>query len=259
MSKYEEIEQLVLEYQSGKIVANKIVESFNGFFNKYLDIICEGNVNLSNKSIRKFIALFFTDKDAKKRVGQCFKSSYILIQASVSVNIIHNMFATFDRQEVENVLVSILLELASRYKKNSESPMFQSYLMSSFHFRVYHALIAYTKDPLFYSILDGRYVDEEKLLSYDDIDENIIEVRYHKLLTESDTLVDDNWIIGFTSNLFDDLSPVDRKILKLSYVDKYTDSEIADMFGSCRATINRRKSQSKKRLTKKLSELHLLK
>lgn len=260
-NKYQEIEKLVLEYQSGGThIAEELVKHYKGFMNKYLDVVCEGNINLSNKSVRSFVALFFSDKQAKRKVGQYYRSPYIVIQSAVSVNVIHNTFVTFDKEEIENILIQVLLEMATKYKPIDSTPRFQMYLMSSYHFRVYHSLIALTKDPLFRSVQDGLYFDEENILSYDEINENIMEIRYPTLLTESDTLVDDNWIAGFTtSELFSYLSPVDRKILKLSYVDKLTDAEIADIFGSCRATINRRKSQSKRILIKKLSDLHLIK
>lgn len=260
-NKYEEVEKLVLEYKSGQAnIAEQLVEHYKGFMNKYIDVICDGNVNLSNKSVRSFVSLFFSDKGAKRKVGHYYRSPYIMIQSSMSVSSIYKTYIHFDKEEIENVLAQILFEMATKYKPMDEIPRFHSYLMSAYHFKVYHSLNALTKDPLFHSVQHGLYFDEENILSYDEVNENILEVRYPILLTESDTVVDDNWIAGFTTGeLFSYLSPVDRKILKLSYVDKFTDAEIADMFGTCRATINRRKSQSKRILTSKLSDLHLLK
>ena len=51
-----------------------------------------------------------------------------------------------------------------------------------------------------------------------------------------------NWINGTTCHeLFQTLTPFERNILVFSYIYKQTDKEIADHYGLCRATINRKK------------------
>lgn len=51
-----------------------------------------------------------------------------------------------------------------------------------------------------------------------------------------------NWINGVTcSELFKSLTPFERNLLVMSYIEKKTDTEIAQMYGLCRATIFRKK------------------
>lgn len=51
-----------------------------------------------------------------------------------------------------------------------------------------------------------------------------------------------NWVNGITCNkIFKTLTPFEREILIMSYLDKKKNSEIADICGVCRATINRKK------------------
>jgi RNA polymerase sigma factor (sigma-70 family) len=152
-----------------------------------------------------------------------------------------------------------LLELADKYEPIDENPRFHSYVLKAYHYKVYHNLIKVTQDPLYYTSLEGLRFREDDFITYDDIDEDRYDNKYIQLMTESDTEVDDNWIAGFTADLFKDLSPVDRKILKLKYIDKLDDKDVAEELGVCRATINRRKIKLKQVIQKELTKLKLLK
>jgi DNA-directed RNA polymerase specialized sigma24 family protein len=61
--------------------------------------------------------------------------------------------------------------------------------------------------------------------------------------------LDINWVYGYTcSEAFEQFTPLDRKILRMRYVEGLSDAEIARTTGYHINTINRRRNQSKKAL-----------
>jgi len=48
--------------------------------------------------------------------------------------------------------------------------------------------------------------------------------------------------------VFDTLSPFERRMLVMWYIEKRTDSYIADTFGVCRVTINTKRAKAKRKL-----------
>ena len=72
--------------------------------------------------------------------------------------------------------------------------------------------------------------------------------------------LNENWISGFqTGELFQEFTKMERRILKLYYVDEKHDEQIGDMMGLHRGTIARKRLGIKNRIKEKLIENRRLK
>lgn len=71
--------------------------------------------------------------------------------------------------------------------------------------------------------------------------------------------LDSNWINGITcGDVFKVLTPFERRILLMWYIEKKTDAQIAEAFGLCRGTVNNRKAKAKEKLKKEIERLNLI-
>lgn len=253
---YEATEKIAIDYKNrvpGS--SDKLVESFKEFINKYIEVICNGKNLMNTRSIRNFISLFMKNKIYARNIKMFRRAPSVRTHSFVTVDYIKDLFSIYEKGDIENILVLSLLELADNYTPIDDKPRFHSYVMKCYHFKVYHSLISVTKDPLY----NCSEFNDNEFMSYDIIDHNILEVKHSFLITESDIVVDDNWVAGFTSDIFSEYSSVDRVVLKMKYIDGKTDSEIGEELGSCRVTVNRRRSRVEKHLKQRLKSLNILK
>lgn len=73
-----------------------------------------------------------------------------------------------------------------------------------------------------------------------------------------DSFLDSNWINGTTcSEVFKVLTPFERKILLMWYMEDKTNYEIAQIFGICRGTVSNRKAKAKEKLRSEVKRLNL--
>lgn len=260
---YDVAEQAVVGYKSkADGAAVHLLESFRPFIIKYADLISDGRVYLGNKSIRRFISLFMEDEVSRKNINKCFHAPSVVRSVTKTVSYIQNLFKIYSKEDIVQYGYLALYELADKYEPlDDDIPRFHSYLMKSFHYKLYHLLIGITQDPLYYCMnhKDGTLYESDEA-HYDVINHDAIDKPYSGLLmTESDIVVDDNWVVGFTSEgLFDELNSFEKNILKLKYIDKLTDGEIADQLSICRATVNRNRLKIESKLEEIFTNKKLL-
>ncbi len=70
--------------------------------------------------------------------------------------------------------------------------------------------------------------------------------------------LDSHWIYGACSEIFTDLTPLDRLIIKMFYLDKFTDIEIAKITGYHRNWIGIKRRRAVETIRQKLKEMKLL-
>lgn len=265
--KYRILHQQVLDYQAGKPgAAEYILNSFEKFLYKYYHFIVQGLWTCTDTSIRAFISLF-TDIGTK----QVSKYRYNLtIQDKLETKgaFLHRLLRqTYEPEDVMQYLRLALLEMATRYNDHTTpNGSFHTYVHKNFHF--YAIRVFPLKDPLVYSSLTYDMEDltqpercqetlEEYIRSERQIDhELLIEKTDEFIVNEQgisvydDDILNLNWINGVTcSETFKELTPFERKLLLLSYHCDLQDADIAEEYGFCRVTINRKKMTAVKKLT----------
>ena len=265
---YKKIHDLVIKYNDGdKEVSADIINQFGGFIYAYINLIKKGEFDINNYSVRQFIKIFVTNPQAKKYINQYQYKPFIKYEIDKSVKLIVGMFSIYDEVDIQNDLTINLLTMCKRYKDTS--PTFHIYVQKFFHFCLldyYKPLIKNSSVNNPYNYITLKELDnlEEGKYTMDIIIDRIIDTEdkqnYLKDFSQMIKISDDsspysmkhlntNWIMGVTcSDLFKNLSILEREILVNSYIYKVTDKDMASKYGVCRATINRKKIAAKEKL-----------
>lgn len=261
---YEILHQHVLNYQAGmESAAEQIIKSFHEYIYKYIVFLKYGQYKLEDPCIRRFISLYTSSADVRKRESQYKHRSFVRNGIRETADYIQQLFCRMEEEDLYQITVLALLQMAKKYK-DYDRPSFHNYVDKCFHFELYRAFSPYVNDPVDrrYSsnleLNDDLYIQTAKVDSRSDqeFDRVLNSVEHEQLLLHSDDFIlneagitpyDDeslnlNWVNGITcTGVFKNLTPFERKIIYLSFHAKMQDNEIAQLYGMCRATINRKK------------------
>lgn len=233
--------------------ANLLLEKFQPVFKKYITLIKSGQINFKNSEQKQFVA-FFID-DAKLRKTLYSRNPVNPKQAQIityKFGFVKETYGTLDEEEILTDLYVIFFILAKRYKRTNRS--FCCYLYNAFKYEMFRHIKNFTKNPA-----NIGY----KNISYEEITlegEKEIGPDYREdIAVESDLSMDEEgelssmWIAGLScSELFADLTPLERKILALYYIDKRNDKQIARQFHMHSNTCNMKRNNMVKNLAEKL-------
>lgn len=252
---YEELEDIVQAHKDGDSEAtDKLIGAFWKYMQKYVRLVSSGKTDITDRKIRQFIKLFMSKEESA--TAHMFrknrKAQQDLLQASEAI---HYLFQHSSYEELLNEAILALLIVADRYK--SEGNFFHTYVSRVFCFQYYRQLqqLLLLNTPT--NCLP--YFDEEYADDLGEYTEGILEdTRF--LINEPLDEINENWINGLTAgDIFEDLTPTQRRILKLHYEDDLKDEDIADIMGVCRATINRRRLATVKTIQGQLQNLNWIK
>lgn len=238
-----------------------------------------------DQSISMFVKLYTKkeDRDNHPLRSKCF---------SAVCNKIVMLFSKYDYCEIYNEMVLALLNMASRYKildkddkyykKNGTFPM---YVKKCFHWEAKRQLDKLVKDPLahnevihlvddFNEMADDEYDNYQELLIQDEsAAKNLQEATSrcdaemkvklsNKLKTKEvhgeydDMFLDFNWTNGITcSELFSDLTPIERELLILIYMKKVPIWMIADNYKCSKQSISTYRNKAIAKIVLKAKEL----
>lgn len=252
---YEELEVIVQAHRDGDTQATeRLIGAFWAFIQKYVRVISQGKADIADRNIRQFSRLFMP-KEEGSTVFQFRRSEKAKNSFNKAIENIHYLFRNNSYNEVLNEAILAFLTMAERY--NSKGNFFHLYVEKAFHFQYYRqlkSLLELNPSNNRISYYDEYYTGDEGEYSSNIIDDTRFWV--DEPLEE----VNENWINGLTTGeYFDDLTPTQRRILKLNYVDGNTDEEISHIMGVCRATINRRKKSAERMIEVHLQDMHVLK
>lgn len=292
---YQRIHDLVYEYKEGNAEAGaKILNSFSAFLNRYVSLLHYGYFDLKHSSIRNFIKLYI-ESPIKRSAVTSYKHNKGAgrLAAQETVDMIKPYFYSLTKEDISQEISTVFLTMASKYKDTK--PSFQHHIDKNFHFYAFRHFERMTRDPLSrgecfdfvvnrqtHSLDSAFEIDLANAIrdykfdkEMEDIEEDIAINQTIRQATISylttldctanenvsryeDDFLDLNWINGITcTELFKVLTPFERRILTMWYIDKKTDTDIADMFGVCRGTINNKRAKAKQKLEDELKRLNL--
>jgi RNA polymerase sigma factor (sigma-70 family) len=278
---YQRVHDLVYEYKNGSMdAADKLLESFAKFLSNYAVLIKYGKYNLNYYSVRSFIKLFVENPKDRKLLNSHFYNQYAGKNVVFStINTIMNIFHESSSEDIKQDLKIIFFNMCQKYK--DVRPSFHTYIDKNFHYYAYRYWEKTIRDPIgrgssvsistpiksikfvedtnltFADILEDVQSKVEndytlnKITVYYDIKTSSVPVAYGEENhdTYNNTFLNTNWINGITcSTAFKILTPLERKIIKLWYIDNLTDKEIGDKFGICRGSINKRRNIAKTKI-----------
>ncbi len=253
---YDEIDTLVFQFQRGDREASlKLIEVFKPYLRKFLKIIKDGVLNLKDKDSRKFIGLFITDFETKKKLLKNYQSSEVRYQAHKANTMLYNMSRHIQVDDLRQELIVILLTLAKRYKKKGRKINFCGYVYNTFRYEIYRRISQMTKDPIVHrSGINLSYNDDSYL--DDDNNGDFIKSDYIRFINEYVMNLDDelgnSWERGLTCDeIFLELTYIQRLILKMRYMEDKFDKEIGAKLGMHRNTVRKQRQDAITKLEKK--------
>lgn len=251
---YEELEEIVQAHRHGDEEAGlRLINAFYPYMNKFKRLICDGHADVTDKEIRAFIGLYMPKAKSMKN-GSFRRNKTALYDMYKTVGIIKDLFREHSQEDIEHELYIALFKLAERYTPYGNS--FHTYVARAYRFQLKRQLtdiiethVVSTKMHFF----DDVHMDEDG-----DFSKTYVE-NAHLLLNEPFDEINDNWVNGWTaSDMFHLISKMDRRLLKMKYIDKKTDEEIAFELGICRATANRRRQRAILTLQNEMRKLNAL-
>jgi RNA polymerase sigma factor (sigma-70 family) len=233
------IDELVLRYKGhDQDAALQLIDAFKAYTRKYIGLLKARVINYSDQDTRRFLALFTHDIEVRKLLKSKSTSYKINCMMREIVEQISLQLQYIPIEDLQQDMYRIILLQASRYQDKGKSFCF--YLYNTFRYELKRTLDVYVGDPVNYTISYDE-VENENFLTTDSLDVN--------LFVEYDENLDINWIQGSTcSDLFTDLSEMDRLILKMYYDLQYPDQKIADILGVHRNTARNRRQRAIKKV-----------
>ena len=239
--------------EDGDRAATLLLEKFSPVFKKYIALLKTGQINFSDSEQKQFIALFMDEKRLRKALASKNPIDYPTRQVIIyKFGFIKETYGLLDEDEILTDLYVIFFILARRYKKTNRS--FCCYLYNAFKYEMFRHIKSFTNNPanIYYKNISYEEVtidgDLQLVNEYDRIPD-----------VESDLSTDDNgqltssWVAGLAcSEVFMELTPLERKILEMYYVRNMSARQIAETFHIHTNTCNKRRHEAIKKLAERL-------
>ena len=265
---HEQVHKLALSFQDGDSEAGvELAAAFNGFLLKYVNLVSKGSFKMQDRALREFISLYVKNPEIRKNKHQYAKSKAVRDQLRLTAEKIQYLYSDVPKEELMQYALIGLFTLAKRYNPKNNMPSFHMYADRAFHFHFHNEISVQINDPA--AMHHTVSFDEHEHLMIDDESAVLFEkalrrAEHQSKVKKMNTLcvqadqdpfdissLDLNWINGATCGYeFNKLSPFERNIIKMYYVNNMTDEKIANHFGMVRETITRKRNAAKKKIVK---------
>lgn len=269
---YADIEILVYAYQEGsKDAIETLLEHYEGYFFKFLDVLKpsyyvykEGRravryakFDIYNSIQRRFATAFMKTKYDRDSVQFFRKNPAIKGKVYRSVARIRHLFQNHDGEDLLQLMRVIFMDMANAHRGTK----FYNYISTTFPKILLNHLFKMVHD-----IKEEPFV-EELVAEYGYVHEDEYQMDKpplkYRVNSFEHTVYDINWINGECEEIFDHLTPLERRILKLYYEEKTffpedfadkavyeerrqrhkcSDTDIADKLGCSRKTVNQKRN-----------------
>lgn len=212
-----------------KEASDYLIFKFSPLFRKYITLIKYGQIDFTDVEMKQFVALFIDDYELKKALNRKKQKSEYKADIYKRFNFILETYGLLAEDDILSDLNMCFLTLCKRYRNVGKN--FCAYVYNSYRYEVARHIKKFTKDP-------GNI--KYKLLHYEDsINGQSYEDSYHE---DTMGLPDYTWINGQgCSDIFSDLSTIQRKILIKYYLEDWNDKQIAEYTGLHINTINQKR------------------
>lgn len=252
---WHEVEDLVMTYQSQFTDENKrevadtammsLLDRFYPLFRKYLILIKSAQINFNDPEMRRFVFNFIGDpklKSALKRKTQSITTRTPIFQR---FSFIKETYGTLDESEIMNDLKFLFMILARRYKQMGRN--FCGYLYNSYCYEVARHVKKFIDNPANIHYRNMEYEDYMQKAA----DEFTVEdIPFEERLFENEIgIPDTSWISGLgCSEVFEQLTPLERKLIVKYYLEDFNDRQIAEKLGMHINTVNARRRSAVERI-----------
>lgn len=253
---YEECNRLVLAYRDDcdPDAAQALLDAFEGYITKFYNVIRKGKVAINDRDIREFVKLYMKNEYCRRHIHQFKRMPLVQQEIYLVSDSIKNLCQPYSDEELLNEIYVAFLTMAKRYQSPDGKPRFHAYILQAFHYQLRRQLQTLVSDPLVFKMAKNvKYFDEDWENAQDQYGAHDMDIFENETPTftieEEFDAINDNWVLGYTTGKeYRDLTIMERKIIKMYYLDEMSDQDIADRLGTCRATVNRRRNRVKEKL-----------
>jgi DNA-directed RNA polymerase specialized sigma24 family protein len=249
LKEWQEVEDLIIQYQKqfdeqaddqtklqSQLAAEELLKRFAPIFRKYLVLLTTGQIDFDDKEMKLFVCSFIEDVSLQKALKR--KKQVAKYRAAIykRFNFIQQTYGSLPNSEIIGDLQTIFLVIARRYKQMGRS--FCAYLYNAYRHEVSRHIKKFIKNPLNITYKNLGYED-----CMNGIEDANIDKSYEDNYYEDNTGIPDlSWISGQNcSDMFSELSIIDRKILIKYYLEEWNDRQISEEFGIHINTVNQKR------------------
>lgn len=248
-----EVDKAVKAYQAGAPEAGaRLLELFDGFLGRFRKMLNQGVWDPTDVVSKAFIRLFISSADMEmawtnsEQVEEGDAPGFRMAAENALAKLRRHLYL-YDEEDINHELALALLEMAKRYTSNDGNPRFHNFVAKAYHFYAAQHINKMTGNSLSLSGDPCDYLDDEDAESLSR-EETLLPGPEHQELTEA-------WVRGETcSEIFRELSSIDRKILALAYEEKWRDYQIAELLGFKREEVTRRRKEAIQTLRRLIGE-----
>lgn len=246
---WKEIEDLIMIFQKqfekdassnavrrSQDAAEELLKRFSPLIKKYCTLLHTGNIDWMDQEMKSFVRSFIEDDKLQRALKRPKQSSEYREDIRKRFKFIVETYGSIPEEEILIDMQTIFLVIAKRYKQMGRS--FCGYLYNSYKHEVSRHIKKYIRNPI-----NIPY----KVLEYEEcangnIDSNL-EKSYEDNYYENNTGIPDmNWLLGKDcSDIFADLTVIDRKIFIKYYLEEWNDRQISEAFGIHINTVNQKR------------------
>lgn len=224
------------EIEESKMAGWHIIQKFEPLVKKYVALIKTAQINFEDSETKRFVMGFIGDpslKMALKREKQSAKFRHPIL---LKFNFVKETYGAISEKEIITDLQMLLLVLARRYKQVGKN--FCAYVYNVYCYEVSRHIKKFIKDP---SNIHYRNLPYEDFMhTYESYTEEY--VFENKIYENNMGIPDLTWINGTScSDIFQELEPLERKLLIKYYLEDYNDKQIAKEFSMHINTVNQKR------------------
>lgn len=246
---WDEVENLVLDFQKqfnqecteeeieySQLCGNLLIDRFAPLFKKYLTLLKYTHIDFTDKEMKEFIVLFMDDYELKKALYRKKINHIHRAEVYQKFNFVIETYGKVAEEDMISDLNMCFLTLAKRYKAIGKN--FCAYVYNTYRHEVARHIKKFINNPL--SIQYKNYQYEDCINGEKDVH---IDIAYEDNYYESATgLPDLTWIAGQScSDVFNKLTPFQRKVLIKYYLEDWNDRQIAENMGAHINTVNQKR------------------
>lgn len=253
-------DDIIRQYQDGDDMAGMEVlkrygydpekDEVYGYIGKYFKMIRYGRMDFTNYDCRAFIALFFSDGEGRA-MTQSYQYAETKAKMRKKLQQVEKVMRCVPDEDIIQELIHIMLMQAKKYRPKNRS--FGAYLSNSFRFRVNDYVLEHMKTE---DICDNTNI-EVTGIGEDVAEDRTSEIRAEDIVDDTPRIrfedeLGNAWVRGINcGKVFEDMTPLQRLILRMNYMEKWSDNDIADTMGMHINTIFRQRNKAKAMLEAK--------
>lgn len=256
-----EVEELVMHYKKqfeddatddqrfiSQAAAEELLNRFYPLFKKYLILLRSGQIDFNDKEMKLFVASFMDEEALKSALKRPKQKAEYRAKIYQKFNFVKETYGSVSEEEILVDLQSIFLEMARRYKQMGKS--FCGYLYNSFRYEVSRLIKRFTKNPI---NIPYKHTEFEDYMRFSE-EPSVVHDFEDKYYENSVGIPDMTWIAGQScSDLFNVLTPIERKLIIKYYLEEWNDRQISEEFGIHINTVNQKRRQAISKLAKALN------